>query len=212
MFLIKSSGKSALPKIADCQMACFPASFATKLGAKYVQKSLEWFLKSSHRFLFHCEEDGKVVGYCGGFAPAFYGDGSSSGMLQHAFKEAMIGTLKKPWLIFHPELFRYYPHVLKNIKRKIFKTPNSSSSISNTQKEIDPVVGLVIIGIHPSYRGKGVFELLMTEFEKQAADQNRKEVNLSVKKNNFRAINAYKKFGWLVRKEEGDAIKMHKFL
>ena len=208
---IESSRTQQLPDLAVCQMACFPTSFATKLGKGYVQKSLEWFLESPKRFLFHCESDGKVIGYCGGFAPAFYGDGSSSGMLQHAFKEAVKGTLIKPWLIFHPELFQYYPHLLRNIKKKLFRKKVISS---NTQslKEFDKVVGLVIIGVHPEYRGKGIFELLMGEFERQAGLLNRNEVNLSVKKDNLRAINAYKKFGWKVRFEKPDGLKMHKFL
>ena len=211
MLSIKSSQKQQLPDLAVCQRACFPTSFATKLGKPYIQKSLEWFLETEQRFLFHCEEDGKVVGYCGGFAPAFYGDGSSSGMLQHAFKQAVKGTLKNPWLIFHPELFQYYPHVFKNIRKKIFRQKNTTAATQIT-KEFDKVVGLVIIGVHPDYRGKGVFELLMDEFEKQAALLQRNEVNLSVKKENLRAINAYKKVGWKVKLEKRDGLKMHKFL
>jgi ribosomal protein S18 acetylase RimI-like enzyme len=211
MLSIKSSPKQQLPDLAACQMACFPTSFATKLGKPYIQKSLEWFLENEQRFLFHCEEDEKVVGYCGGFAPAFYGDGSSSGMLQHAFKQAVKGTLKKPWLIFHPEIFQYYPHVFRNIRKKILKQKSTSATTQIT-KEFDKLVGLVIIGVHPEYRGKGVFELLMVEFEKQAGLLHRNEVNLSVKKENLRAINAYKKLGWKVKHEKPDGLKMHKFL
>lgn len=211
MFAIKCSQKQQLPDIATCQMQCFPKSFGTRLGKEYVQKSLEWFLVDSKRFLFHCEEDGKVVGYCGGFAPAFYGDGSSSGMLQHAFQQAVKGLLKKPWLLFNAELTHYYPHIFRNIKKKLFGK-STKPVLINTQKAIDSTVGLVIIGVHPDFRGKGVFELLMKEFEVQAAKQNRKQVNLSVNKNNTRAINAYKKFGWTINKEELEEIKMQKFL
>lgn len=211
MLTIKCSQKQQLPDIAECQMDCFPDSFATKLGRSYVQKSLEWFLVNDQRFLFHCEEHGKIVGYCGGFAPAYYGDGSSSGMLQHAFKEAIKGTLKKPWLLFNAELVQYYPHIFRNIRKKILKTKTIAAVTSN-KREIEPTVGLVIIGVHPSFRGKGVFELLMTEFENQARKLNRTQVNLSVKKDNNRAINAYKKFGWTIRQEQADGLKMHKFL
>lgn len=211
MFIIQKSDKQQLPEIASCQLACFPDAFGTKLGKSYVQKSLEWFLDNPHRFLFQCNENGKVIGYCGGFAPAYYGDGSSSGMLQHAFKQAIIGTVKKPWLIFHPELVQYYPHILRNVKMRFLKK-KTNYGVLKERIQLKPVVGLVIIGVHPAYRGKGVFELLMQEFEKQALSLNRNEVNLSVKKDNVRAINAYKKFGWSVRKEEGNGLKMYKFL
>jgi len=210
MLTIRQSQEQQLPDLAACHMACFPTSFATKLGNAYVQKTLDWFLQNEQRFLFHCEADEKVVGYCGGFAPAFYGDGSSSGMLQHAFKEAIKGTLMKPWLAFHPELFQYYPHVFRNLKKRLFRktpTPNAKAP-----EQFNQVVGLVIIGVHPKYRGKGVFELLMKEFERQASMLKRNEVNLSVKKENLRAINAYKKFGWHVKFEQPDGVKMHKFL
>jgi GNAT superfamily N-acetyltransferase len=181
------------------------------LGKGYVQKSLEWFLVNNKRFLFHCFHDGKVVGYCGGFSPAFYGDGSSSGMLQHAFKEAIKGTLLKPWLLFHPEIFHYYPHIFRNLKKKVFSS-NKKLSANVVQTPIEPTVGLVIIGVHPEYRGKGVFELLMKEFEVQALKQNRTQVNLTVNKDNIRAINAYKKAGWLIKKQEVNEVKMNKFL
>ncbi len=119
MQAIKNSKPIQLPELAACHMVCFPKSLASRLGKNYVQKSLEWFLVSPNRFLFHLEDKGKVIGYCGGFKPQKAGDGSSSGMLQHAFNSAITGILRNPFLLFHPEVRQHYPFLWMNIKRKI---------------------------------------------------------------------------------------------
>src|SRR4051812_5611385 len=85
-----------LTAVAKCHMLCFPESFSTQLGLNYVRKTFEWFLVDDNRFLFHIESAGQVIGYCGGFVSKGVGDGSSSGMVQHAFKEAVLGIAKKP--------------------------------------------------------------------------------------------------------------------
>ena len=69
-----------------------------------------------------------------------------------------------------------------------------------------------MIGVHPLYRNKGVFELLMTRFEKEAFERNIHTLTLSVKKDNKRAVNAYKKIGWQVFKEENKILYMTKAL
>jgi len=145
--------------------------------------------------LFHIEADGKVAGFCGGFAPQKIGDGSSSGMLQFAFSEAVKGILKKPWLIFHPEVREQYPFIYKNIRKKLYRT---QPAVTVPAQVFKPIVGLVVIGVLPAYRGKGMAQLLMEEFEKNAARLQRNELLLSVKKDNARAIKAYEKFGWQI--------------
>lgn len=212
MLKLDYSQPSNLQGIAICQMACFPNSFNTALGASFVAKSLGWFLSQEKRFLFHVLRDGKVVGFCGGFAPQFYGDGSSSGMLQFAFKEAIIGVLKKPWLIFNKELRAYYPFIFRNIKKKL----GIRKSIAAKPEPIDfilvPTVGLVVIGVHPNFRGKGIFELLMNEFEQKAKSLNISTCSLSVRSNNNRAIAAYKKMGWELKQDDGISFVMQKKL
>jgi hypothetical protein len=212
MFQLNNSQLDDLKQIAVCQIACFPKSFNTVLGNKFISKSLGWFLASEKRFLFHINIGKEVVGFCGGFAPQFYGDGSSSGMLQFAFKEAIIGVLKKPWIIFDHELRTYYPFILKNIKRKIGFTKVSATNPIPTNYIFKSTVGLVVIGVHPDYRGKGIFEMLMNEFENRAKQLQINECVLSVRSNNDRAIAAYKKMGWIIKEGSVKALIMHKHI
>ena len=202
--------KKQLHSVALCHKTCFPGSLSTKLGINYVIKTLEWFIVSPDRFLFHIEKEGKVVGYCGGFVPRKVGDGSSSGMLQYAYNEAVKGILKKPFLIFHPEVRPHYKFLWMNVKRKF---TGKVIPMNNSAAPVIPAhVGLVVIGVHPDYRGSGIAKELSDEFERRAKSYNRNELILSVKVDNDRAINAYKKLGWAVLKEQTQTYVMNKFI
>lgn len=206
------SQQSNLEAIAKCWMLCFPNSYNTKLGKQFVMKSLEWFLKSPNKFLYHIQNDEEVIGFCGGFIPQFYGDGSSSGMLQFAFKEAVIGMFKNPFILLDKDLRKYYPFIIRNIKKKVGLSKTTAAFAKPTNYKHQSIVSLVVIGVHPKFRGQGYFEELMQEFEKNATKQKKIECLLTVKKNNLRAIGAYKKLGWQTKDENEETLTMQKKL
>ena len=211
MYQLKHTSQEQLSSVAVCHIASFPLSFGTKLGLAYTKKSLEWFLAGNNRFLFHISNDDKVIGYCGGFQSKGLGDGSTSGMMLYAMKEAAIGMIKKPWLFFHKDIIRFYPLIIKNIFKKLTGKKSSSFSSVETNNKLS-AVGLVVIGVHPDYRGKGCFELLMKHFEETCKQRNAAKMILSVKASNKRAIAAYKKAGWQTGLQTPKAIEMHKWL
>ena len=213
MFLLKKSSLQDLKLISECHQLCFANSFSIKLGEAYTRKSLEWFLAGENRFIFHIIHENEVVGYCGGFISRFVGDGSTSGMLQYAMKQAIVGVLRKPWLLFHNELWPFYPIICKNIFRKIFVRKKSKSLLKSEILFADEFIkraGIVVIGVHPFHRGKGLFDKLIKEFEKQAFLKETYSFYLSVKKNNKRAIRAYEKAGWQISKEHSSSLDMVK--
>lgn len=211
MFTMKNSQKDSLPDIAACHIACFPTSLSTQLGHAYVQKTFEWFLVGTNRFLFHVSDNNKVIGYCGGFMPLRAGDGSSSGMLQYAFREAVRGVIKNPLLLFHPEVAANYRFLWLNIKRRITGKAKAVNPVSD-QKPFKQYTGLVVIGVHPDCRGRGLAQQLMTEFEIRTRAFHQSEMVLSVKKGNERAVKAYTNFGWKIREEHSKTFVMHKFV
>lgn len=204
---IQLSTPNHLNKIALCHKVCFQNSFAAKIGLAYIQKTLEWFLTDNNKFLFFIEKDNMVVGYCGGFLSKGVGEGSSSSMLQYAFKEAVVGVIKKPWLLLHKDIIKLYPLIFRNIKNKIFK--KKQQTILQPHKE--KLVGLVVIGVHPNYRGTGIFDDLMQYFFKKAKELSNEGAKLSVKKNNDRAIKAYQKYGWQIKEELKDTLVLVKY-
>lgn len=211
MFQHSTTSLQQLPEVARCHMASFPGSFGTALGSAYAKKSLEWFLAGGNRFLFHITDEGRVIGYCGGFQSTGFGDGSTSGMMQYAMKEAAMGMIKKPWLFFHKDVIRFYPLIMKNIFRKISGSKNKPAV---QFPGVNPIssIGLVVIGVHPAYRGQGCFELLMHHFEKECRQRNASKMTLSVKSSNARAIGAYRKAGWVNAAATAEAIEMYKTL
>lgn len=211
MYQLKPTSPEQLSSVAICHMASFPNSFGTKLGFNYTKKSLEWFLAGENRFLFHIADENIVAGYCGGFQSTRLGDGSTSGMMQYAMKEAAVGMLKKPWLFLSKDVIRFYPLIIKNIFKKIARKKNEVVAVSKINNKTN-IVGLVVIGVHPDNRGKGCFELLMQHFEKICIQRNASKMILSVKASNARAIGAYKKAGWLTGKQTNKAIEMYKII
>jgi len=211
MYRLEPTQPSQIKDIGICHLKCFPSSFSSKLGLKYINKSFEWFLTNENRFLFHIECDNKVVGYCGGFRSSYHGDGSTSGMLQYAMPEAIKGIIKRPYLLFHPEFVKRYPLVLKNIWRRIYKSRKSIPSINNYNSN-DAKIGLVVIGVLPEYRGKGCFELLMQQFEKESKNRKAEKITLSVKATNARAIAAYKKAGFQIATQTRKGVEMFKVI
>ncbi len=211
MFQLNQSLQPDIYPISLCHQLCFAGSFSNKLGLSFTAKTFEWFLSAENRFLYHVTNNTEVVGYIGGFCPQYHGDGSTSGMMRYAMKEAMFGVAKKPWLLFSKELISFYPLILKNVYRKIFKIhPGNKVSGVPVGNSFQQKVGLVVIGVHPNYRGSGIFEMLMQQFEKEAAQRHISSLVLSVKKDNGRAVQAYKKNGWMISKENDKAIEMYK--
>lgn len=212
MYRLHKTSFQDLNAIAECHSACFDKSLQVKLGESYVAKSFEWFLNADNRFLHHIYDDKKIIAYCGGFISKYVGDGSSSGMMQHAMKQGIANMIRKPWLLFHPELMKFYPFILKNLYKKLFKRPGNDLKNVVYKSGSEQKVGLVVIGVHPAYRGKGIFEELIKNFECEAQKRNINKLSLSVKANNDRAVNAYKKTGWIINKETKKSFEMIKML
>jgi len=202
---------SDIDNIINCYKQCFPNSFSVRLGKAYIKKTFEWYLADESRFLLHVSEDGKVTGFCGGFIPRYKGDGSTSSMLQFAMREAVNGVLRKPWLLLSPQIIQMYPLLFKNVLRKIAGSPKTTQ-VEPAQSSKSKRAGLVVIGVHPAHRGKGVFELLMNKFEQEALQRGIAELDLSVKKENIRAVKAYERSGWKVLKNDKENYIMQKLL
>jgi GNAT superfamily N-acetyltransferase len=211
MFKLLPAHKEDLQNIALCHKLCFKDSLSTQLGMPYIKRSFEWFLSKENCFLYYVLKDDIVVGYCGGFIPQHIGDGSTSGIMQYTMREATVGIIQHPWLLFHREVTGMYPLIFKNIKKKIFKKKTAKTPVQPVAA-FDKRVGLVVIGVHPAHRGLGVFQMLMQEFEKRALGFHIHKLVLTVKKQNKRAINAYLKQGWFIAAEGPSTLEMNKHL
>jgi ribosomal protein S18 acetylase RimI-like enzyme len=206
-----------LPLIAQCHIAAFPNSVTSLFGVPFVAHMFEWYLSAPNKFLFWIEEDGKCIGYCGGFAmDGSDAYGSASGMTQFGFGAAVKIMIRKPWLFFHPEIRARYPFIITNVKRRLKKIigihekPASPPPISNPSTPSGITAGLVVIGVLPSLHKKGIGSILQQEFERIAQSKGATNMQLSVRIENSQAISSYQRNGWTIVEDQRIAYLMTK--
>lgn len=207
---IKIATIEDLRKISHCHCAAFPDSLATALGIQYVESMLGWYLSTENTFLIFIEDKDQCVGYIGGMARTMSGGvGSASSMAQYTFNYAALAFIKRPWLIFHSEVRAKYPFIFKNISNRFIR----KKKMKEKPEEIfEPYIGLVVIGVHPAFQGKGYGSLMLQEFERISTQKGLKKMVLSVRSDNAQAINSYLRNGWVISRVEGKSTSMEKLL
>jgi len=215
-FTIKDARIDDLNSIAKCHLSAFRQSVATLLGLSFTKKMLQWYLSAPNKFLFWIEENDECIGYCGGYLmDGSDAHGSASGMTQFGFVTAVKLMLRKPWLIFHPEIRARYPFIIRNIKT-YFKpkatTPKLEFSNKKNHKNMTLIAGLVVIGVKPSLHKKGIGSALQQEFESRAKSMGAQQLQLSVRKKNTSAIASYERNGWQIESEGSISYVMNKII
>lgn len=215
MLEIINSKSSDLEKIAICHKSAFPDSLSSKMGINYLKKMIEWYITDKNRFLFHIEDNGKCIGYCGGMIhDETQATGSASGMIQYSFNEAVKSILFRPWLLFHKELVSKYSLIRRNIKMRFKKKkyhPNKNQQTERS-KTSERKAGLVVIGVAETYQGNGYGSLLLKGFESRAKEMNINIMELTVRNDNGAAIKSYERNGWVKSKLNGNSLEMYKII
>lgn len=196
-----------LDAIAICHSKAFPRSLSSALGRDYLKVMLNWYLTSDNTFLFYISSEDRCVGYCGGMIKTVWGVGSASSMAQHSFNAGVAAFIRRPWLLFHKEVRAKYKFILKNVLNRFFsgKKLNRPPDVA-----FEPYAGLVVIGVHPDFQGKGHGSLLLREFERIVRQKGLTKMALSVRTENQQAISAYLKNGWVVKNVNGSSTSMEK--
>lgn len=209
--MFSETSQHDLKSVAHCHRSAFPGSFSSALGIWYLKKMFDWFLSTDKTFLFHINENGKCIGYCGGLiVDGTLSTDSTTGKTHHSHKEAIISLMLRPWLLFHPHVRKNSSFILKNLKNR-FGAKNKKNESVQKKKKVNIHAGLVVIGVNPTYQGKGYGSKLLNEFERRSIeDYGISTFTLSVMKNNSKAISAYERNGWKRRKIVGESLKMYK--
>lgn len=198
--------------ITTIHLSCFPDSFSAKMGEKFAMKMLEWHLSGNNKFLVHVVSNFKIVGYAGCLIPEYAGDGSTSGIIRYALRQSFTSFLLKPYLLFKSRVIKLYPLIFKNIFRKFFKYDKNNRRFKNLIPENEKCIKIVVIGIDPVFRGKGIAEEIFTFLSNKAVANNYAGIALSVKKENKAAVKSYLKNGFKIEKEGKDYFEMKNFL
>ncbi|HMQ67502.1 MAG TPA: GNAT family N-acetyltransferase [Ignavibacteria bacterium] len=207
------SKKIDLPKLAECHRSAFPDSLSSRMGKKYLEEMIAWYLSDSSKILFHAEVDGRCIGYCGGMIlDGTQPTGSASGMMQYSFNSAVKAIMLRPWLLVHKEFLNKYKLIYKNIKRKFSGKKKQSEALKKKKKKELPEkeMGLVVIGVSSDYHGKGIGSVLLQEFENKTKSMDIKKMGLAVRRENEKALKSYQRNGWEISKEHPGYFEMTK--
>jgi len=194
-----------IPDIVGCHKDAFRDALSTKLGSSFISKMMEWYITSDRGVLYHVMDDeGEMVGYCGGIITRKPGLlGAVSSISQYAFNVFLISYLRSPWLFFHVENLKKFPHIIKNMLIKFGFKKKVIRVSSEEEEDFQPFIGLVVIGVKNKYHGLGYGSFLLQEFERVAReDGNIRRIQLSVKASNRKAIKSYLRNGWQVLKKD----------
>ena len=150
-----------LPGLAECHRLAFPGSLSTAQGSAFSRKMLEWYIEADRGVMFHVEEQGRIIGYCGGIIIRVPGlPGAVTSITQYAFWHFVRAYLRRPWLIFHPENLKRREYIIRNILiRAGLVRAGNTAAVKATDTQVErhrPCWGLVVIGIEPTFQGNGL--------------------------------------------------------
>lgn len=173
-----------LEETVEVHIAAFPGYLNTKIGRAYLRKFFVWFITSENAIALSAnDQTGKVVGYVIG---AFnYG----RALQKYLMLTAILGILTHFWVLIDIQF------VKKVLNR--FGLRKKTNSVAPLLPPLPrPINSLVGIGVSPEFRGCGVGEMLIKEFEKASITSGLQSICLSVYPNNFAARKLYEKAGW----------------
>ncbi len=200
--IISYSSSSCIEEIAEVHISAFPNSISSLLGKRYVVSMLNWYLKNKNTFIFHVSVENRIVGYCGVLiSDGMRKSGSSTLIFQSTFLDLIISFLRRPWIIFKINIKKNLIFIIKNIIIKVKKL-FSNKKVEDSLVDERLYTSIISIGVRNDFLGKGYGKALLKELETYSINKNINFIKLSVKKNNHRAIRAYKRQGWIVEFED----------
>ncbi len=209
--IIAAEEKHLVP-IAKCHAKAFPDALTSKMGIQYLSKIFSWYLSTDKAFLFFLEENHQVVGYAGGIlVDGTLAHGSASSLIQHTFSDAIKALIVRPWLLLHRDFISRYALLTRNIVTRL-RNKFRKEEVRSAPVPKEPYVGLVVIGVHPSFQGKGYGSALLHEFEKISLQKGVKKMILTVKSHNSQAIKSYQRNGWIITNSTPKSTSMEKRL
>lgn len=201
-----------LVRIAQCHKTVFPSALTSKMGINYLTKIFSWYLSTDKAFLFFIQHNEKVVGYAGGiFVDGTLEHGSASSITQYTFNDAIKALFFHPWLLLHPDFLKRYRFFTRNILTR-FVNKFKKNKIRTASQQVEPHTGLVVIGVDPSFQGKGYGTMLLKEFEKITIESGFRKMVLTVNPNNTNAIQSYSRNGWIITNTLKKSVSMEKVL
>ena len=197
--MIRQATLSDLNSIAQVHSECFPNSFSTALGKRLLMKFYyEYISEIPELFLLSESSDNCVNGFCMGYY--MENNHYMKSFIKHNFLMCLIMITVR--LITGD----------KRVWNKIKKKRNSEWIIVN--HEYDNISNnmrgdLLSICVTKEYRGSGIANELIIEYQNILKSRNRKLCMLSVDVSNGRGIHFYEKHGFKLYREVSGIVRTY---
>ena len=176
-----------LGRVTEIHLAAFEESALSKLGPRVVRRYYEWLVEGPHDAARHGALVGdEIAGFC--FGGIFRG--AMSGFLRRNRVFLASQVMLRPWTLMNP-IFR------ERIARatRILARSDSNRSLPDGRDCSRPF-GILDIAVDPRFQGLGVGVVLMRAAEAIARERGFREMALTVRTDNHRAINFYEHLEW----------------
>ncbi len=190
--MIRQATPNDLSQIAAVHVKCFPDNFSTalgKFGGGYLQRRFYWeYMKDNPELFLVAEDEQKqIIGFCMGYYRSktdhmklFYKHNAIPIALQMLF--LLLSFNKQAWL------------KIRQIAKKEAQFKRTDDRV-----KIDPRTAgdLLSICVLPEYRGMGVAQKLLENYEAVLTDRNMELCLLAVSVENGRGIRFYERNGYI---------------
>lgn len=182
--VVEPMTEEILPEIVPLHMDAFADYMNTKLGVRYVQAFLSWFVRQPDSVALAATREGGAVGFVVG-APFGY----QRRLNRDLVFDGLWGMAKRPQLLFQRR-------VLVACWRKFLLMTGLQENESPELNLPGPTMNLVGIGVCTRAQGGGVGHRLMTAFEAASRSRGMNSMCLTVYRTSAPARRLYEKHGW----------------
>jgi len=178
---IRRAKLSDLDQLVDLHYVCFEPDehLAMRFGKSFIRAAYKWFITSEETFAILAEVENEVVGLTTVCDSPYNGP-----MLRNCLREAIVGLLTHPWLIFHAEIFN-----------RIIDLFIKKQDVGELTEDQSDVAHLAFIAAHPDCRGRGIGSMLLNESKQIALKRGKRFHRAGVYKVNIASQRMFKKCG-----------------
>jgi len=194
--LVRTGARCDLDQIVAIHKRAFPKTFGSALGKSYLRAFYAWFLADSAALCLVAASQEQLLGYVVGcqssqtYYEQLYGTRQKT-----LVRAALRGLLENPLALIR--LRRALPSVLPRLAQMVSQRhmPRAPNAATVPTFEVNSA-SLNVIAVHPSVLGSQVATTLLHEFVRAISQRGVTRIQLTVDKNNSRAIRFYEREGW----------------
>jgi ribosomal protein S18 acetylase RimI-like enzyme len=157
---------------------------ALRFGKPFIVATYKWFITSPGTFVVIAEDGNSLVGFQTVADRPYDGP-----MLRASWREAFIGFISHPWVVFDPELLG---RLWRLLFRRIKNTPGN-----------DQEAQLAFVGVDPQARGRGIGKALVVAAVQACHKRGLNLITTGVMRQNIRSLAMLESAGFVEVPELG---------